>query len=107
MKRAGQESCEKRSWPVGDARTIRANRRVCQPTRPRHSGHDREENLIRLCTSCYMDHSQTVIRTDHFQTVASRSVAAQHQSSGLKRSLNHRHLALVLAANELSRLAMN
>ena len=35
------------------------------------------------------------VRTDHFQTVASRSVASQHQSCRFDRPLNDRELALV------------
>ena len=35
------------------------------------------------------------VRADHFQTVASGSIAAQHQSCGFDRFLNDRHLALI------------
>ncbi|MGO9088339.1 MAG: hypothetical protein ACLP6G_04525, partial [Terriglobales bacterium] len=39
--------------------------------------------------------SRQKVGTDHFQTVASGSVAAQHQGRGLEGAVNDRNLALV------------
>ena len=56
------------------------------------SGH-REQQRLRIAV--VQVSSGQEVRTDHFQTVASGSIASQHQSRGFDSFLDNRHLALI------------
>ena len=60
-----------------------------KPEEPRH----RKQQSLRI--PVIEVGSGQEVRTDHFQAIAPRSVASQHQGRGLKGALDHRDLALV------------